>query len=406
MALSSLICALALGTTQTQTPSNMFKQIVPKPTGKNGYEEYLIAADYFVNSGLKGRLIDVLTPKAGGGVTLTSRVTALDGFRRVIDLFEAGNRKGAADPRVNMDFQVLFPEYTLFKMMAKGAPHYAYIQLARGNGAEAVRASEVALRMSHNVQSGILIANLVGVAMDGILLLDIVKMRQRFSQKDAQQLIQVLDEIVAQPTPLRQSVEVEVNALAASMNSLVSEAQKVGVRKVVEGMMSDEDGEIQPADKAEVDRLSALSVGDFGTYLSEGVSRLKRAMATQFSRLDQEEQFWKVEQVLTGFKLVDNLAPVYDGVFKASARGRTNMRLTALALRCEVHRWETGSYPTKLSDAVPAAKLYDPLSGKEFGYRLTDGLPDIWSEGGLELGRLDLTFKRPASSEGDERSDP
>src|SRR5579872_7227097 len=128
-----------------QTP--MFPKIIPNPTGSNGYEEYVRAADYTTSAdfGAYRNWLDKLRnpsnydsttePPAGVDVNdsdLTVRRKWNDRYRLCCNLVSTGNHKQVYEPRDTILPETTFPEMTRFKSLATLEANAAHVAFADG----------------------------------------------------------------------------------------------------------------------------------------------------------------------------------------------------------------------------------------------------------------------------------
>jgi|GEM_PF-5695897 len=86
----------------------LFPQLFPEPTGRNGYEEYLRAAD-----AVRGVPCDLERVPAHAKGLASLQVT------KALALVREGNEKPATDPRPHYDPEQLYPELATFKFFGK-----------------------------------------------------------------------------------------------------------------------------------------------------------------------------------------------------------------------------------------------------------------------------------------------
>jgi len=369
----------------------------PDPTGRNGYEEYILACELYVDSGLRDAhvLLERHSPS-----TQAEKALALQNFGRVVDLIEQGNRKGARDPRTIMTMETLFPEFTYLKSVVRASSQYAVLKLGQGDGREATRTLEAMLRMSKNLESGILISHLVAVACESICMKTIVDNRVRLSQRDALRLSRVLDELLTGDITLKSCMRSESMFTSQAMEALIPELRKVGsdALKGIVGLSDDAEAPVPSEDeKAEVTRFSKMSPDEREAYAREAIGIYQRHLETLASVLDRPEAEWKTPEMATNNLIAQVMTPVFSQAFASSARSRTLNRITSMALLLEAYRWDHNRYPIKLADAVGTDRLHDPLSNAEFHYASGTDSYDLYSDGGLGTGKIDLSFRRPPS---------
>lgn len=396
VAVVALICL-------AQSQSSLMGQVIPNPSGQNGYEEYLRAADIIsgetANALLAGPLRD------GEDTTVTNESTnkeyrrvraSLAGlskleverllwakFGRAMDLVEKGNQKPVIGPRPTIGPSTLFPEMARFRSIARLAVAGSHVLLAQGNPRAASHQLINCLELSANIQKQILIANLVGMAMEAIVTAAIDADLQRFSEADWRDIDSEIEKLQSRPSPIKDVLAGEFQMAETTLKELLANPTPEDLDSLVEGLGKQNSNQIQ--------RVVQLVL--------DGLRRDHTALETA---LQGPETTWHFEPQRFGDKVVDGLLnavePTYSGLISSTQKVYTQRRLLRLHARIQRYRWHTGNLPTKLEDITN--DITDPLSGEAFVYIPgVRGNYELYSKGAGTLGRIDLKYTRPTESQ-------
>ncbi|MBC8063674.1 MAG: hypothetical protein H7Y17_02505, partial [Chlorobia bacterium] len=245
-----------------QQPQSLLQQVIPKPTGNNGYEEYLMACD-IVRAARNTWLFDatpqrfeetiaafeVQPPK---GLTkelleewemdrpsleeyqrakkyrhwsvLQLRREAFAGAGKALDVLNRGNKKPVFDPRPNFNLETLFPEYAQMKALAKLAVTGAYVAFAEGRSKQGTQYLCDAIILGNNISDGVLIARLVGVAIQSIGFAAIEKHLSNLSSLDARELESLAPQLIGSTPMVLKSIDKEFKFMDSSLDEIFNSA--------------------------------------------------------------------------------------------------------------------------------------------------------------------------------------
>lgn len=422
-----MIAAIALGVTilgqqpesaspaQQRPPQSLMKQLIPNPTGKNGYEEIVMAADILRSTDY--REYDAMArtmPETAEGLTGTRLAvyndmkgkTMLQRYRKlverdgkVIDLLYQAAKKDIYDPRTSGDFNTLFPELTVFKDIAKFVAVDSYCLFADGQGAQGTRLLMTALEVFDRLGRGVLIQYLVGVACQSILLPSIEERMPQMSQKDAALMDQAVQEILARQPAIRESISTEfkftLSGLDKAFGDVKSASELIGMfddsaRESVGPVLSS----MGPADLQRIKEGSKSRVAEAGRDMVRLFEGAENQWAS-YKALDAPTPDWKsTAGIISG--VADAILPVFEQAGRSAAVSRTRFRILGLAGSVIKSRWENGQLPNRLSDAVGEDRAMDPLSLLPFELK-RDGIGgfSIISKGTKETGEIGIRYKAP-----------
>ncbi len=421
MVLSALV-AIALG------QGSLFQQVIPNPTGKNGYEELVRACDIlrdrhfgaYVSVDVLGVLVENATDAANKGVEprvnppavqaifdelkgktlLQRRRWALERYAPALDLFYKAAEKSILDPRTSFTYSTLLPELPGVKDLAKLLPIAAYVYLADGKNPQACHLLATGLDVFERASYGTLIQYLVGIACQSILLAAVEQHLDRFSQADAKKLEAASLALLERPTVARQAIVNEGAFTSSAIEDLLLNPK--GLEDVFE------EGENQRARQA-IDKLSEASKVRLIAAVKQRFQETTRQMAHKFEGPEATwvasdepimalKSNWSTEQGVVD-ALTENFLPAFAQVGIAAARSRTQVRLLGVVASVIRYRWEHNQLPTTLEAAIGKERLQDPLSQLPFELR-RDGSAGftIVSKGTKETGEIALKYRRPTDS--------
>ncbi len=395
MILVAAVCLLG------QSRSN-FNLAFPLPTGTNGYEDYLKAAD-IVNSKefiAYSKWQSSLKPsEAQAPEGFTNSMTPLEQKRAVVQRFgkalqfiALGNTKPLSRPGSVRELEA--PAFQSITALALDASYVAY---SKGDWDNATSQILDVLSLASNTAPGGTTLFQVGNLNSMLATNYLWGHKLHWSIKDCEDIRSRTNQILK-----RQSAV--VNAVSNTYQRDIAEIQCVmegTVRPVETDAFSKEVNTkltgLSRADKAELNVL------------------LKQLPALNLSRLTQivndSEDTWSKVFELTpdatrqaSLRSMDELARVIcqrsflsTASFTEYLRSRCQLRLIGLAAAIESYRWKNGRLPGLLKVAANAEDMLDPLSGKTFQYKVEkDQSYLLYSEGSKETGPVDLL--KPKSS--------
>lgn len=395
-----------------------FPQVVKSPTGKNGFEEMVLAGDllrkgnfssFFRLSELSNGQVEIatLSPTEAviwrefeGQTLLRRRRTIVAKFQAVLDLLDAAAKKDIYDPRKDMDFNTLLPEQSGFKEVAKLLPIAAYVSFADGQSQRAIQLLSNGFDVFDRLSHGLLIQYLVGVASANILLVSVEEHLPRMSLRDAAKLEQTLEAILDREPAVRHAMSVEMAIVPPivkktltgmkedDINAMIGFAEGDERVKGVRALKGLPSGERQRVLDGVLERLSQVS-REVGTVFEGDESAW-----VGYRPLDPPQADWSNPSAIAD-TILANLTPSYQQVGRAAAVGRTRLRLLGMACGVVRYRWEHGQLPLHLEDAVGKEPILDPLSKQPFELRKDGPNFALFSKGTKETGEIALRYKRP-----------
>jgi hypothetical protein len=363
LALSAALPASAQSPAQTKS---IFRQVIPNPTGQNGYEELVLAGERLQASKLYAQGKDKWTELS----LEEKRLVLAD--KPVVDalrLVRQGLAKPVMSPRTDLSFETMLPELATFRDLAKVLAMQQYLQLADGRTGDAINTARVCLYLGQVVQTDTLISGLVGVAIGTIGIKALGAHLDQLSARDCEQLYRVTLEALSAPDPQPRLLAIEHAITRKTLQECLAKVKMTGASgiKTILGL----------------DDASAAAADSYLRTLPP--AELDRLGEEMLARLDQNEQLRQDElrkppqqrQRLDGqfasdgsiaAKFVEGFLPSVDRVSERYTQDQAHLRM--LACHCAIlrYRWEHDELPATLDELRLGQLMLDPFTGQPLEY--------------------------------------
>jgi len=353
--LNPMLITLTLACIVKLQASSYLKQVIPEPTGNNGYEEYLQAADIVNSKAFKdfkawnsapvGRR-DTMAPSglSESSSALARKIYEVRTFGSALKLIAAGNAKSTSrGPREMMT------ELSRFRDLTQLGIDASYVAYAKGDW--------------------------------------------KGGRSDCDHIVMFVNGLLGRPSSLSVALDTEEEFARASISSPeFFNGQDVS---------DDEDS------KAFVQRMRILSGSE--RLLLTGM--LKERITKEFGQyrilLQKPEREWVQSPNLAGAEPKQSLVTLtdicdaihqksvhFDETIPVGLQVRVQLRLLRLHALIQKFRWMHGRLPAQLGEVSASAEILDPLTGEPFhlehqltGYKL-------YSAGIAGIGEIGLTSKK------------
>jgi len=418
---SSLICAVLFAATPFQQPQrqNLLARVIPHPTGANGYEEYLRAAE-IASDAMNGvydswspnsDMADSLGPsdprlplmrRLSGMAWLDVRKEQVKRFGDALDLIRKGNEKGIQDPHIPLTPDTLLPEFVYFKKISRLFIADAYTKFAEGKSAAATRDYVDGLTFSYNISNGSLISTLVGIAVSSVILADCSDRLGNLSLDDCRSLEQISKRLLQARPPIIASMEGERQMQVYSITYLLTKGSDL-----VSSMVSAESKEgpdylrrLQKSTPAQRQKWQDSTLAIVNGFFDMQIKKFAQPEAHWFGTDDDLEAWARQDSDPMVRFLVTTLSPTFDQSAVAAARNRTQVRLLYLHSRILQYHWLYNRFPSRLSEIGSEIPLKDPLSGEDFAYEPKAGGYRLYSKGVELTGEIEMRYRGPVRQDG------
>lgn len=428
-----------------QQRKSLLQQIVPNPTGRNGYEDYLMACDLL--AGTTARLLTEATPegfdktirefeaplpknltedqaaefemgrptleqyreakKYQGYSVLQLRKEAMAQAGRALDLVNRGNQKPVFDPRTKTDSATLFPEYTMMRGLGRLAVAGAYVAFAEGRSKQATQYLCDAIILGQNLTDGVLIARLVGIAIQATTFAAFEKFLPSMSMIDAQVVEALGPKLITSPPAAVQALNREFAFINQSLDSMFDSADSIvdnvasgnDEKTIAEQSAHEYFSKMSPTEKKQLIDLCKRNLARHREQVLAGFRRPEanwdESVEDTNSEFPESRRIGSVNDLAK--YLSNSVTPVFSQLGTAEIRNRTQIRLLALAGSVIRFRWENDRWPTKLSEAVGEKGVFDPASNDEFQYEVQGTGFRVYSKGSKTTGEIALRYRRQPS---------
>ncbi len=392
------LCSAVLG----QQP--MFSKIISNPTGRNGYEEYVRAAEIastpefseYLNLLPLWALADKAQIDWPQGVEssdpdLLVRRKWNDRFRDCLGLLEQGNRKSVVEPRDQIMPETIFPEMSQFRKLARLEANAAHVAFADGQSGVAVSHLEEAITFSTKLDTGVtLISRLVGVACGGIALAELDDHWAQLSINDAHELRGYLGGLLKAPNSLVNSMKGERQAEANAVGELFTNPKASSDGWLGSENLSKQILNLSAADAQQAQADTNSKIGEF----YDSVDATLNGPESNWLNFKDPPDAGPKDSL--GAKLADIVRPVIRQALIAHMRDRTRYRLAYLTATAIEYRWINGRLPDKIEQFTTKDERLDPSSGKSFVYAREGSWFKITREAKDDLGNVSIVSPHKA----------
>ncbi len=428
-----LVACIAL----TQQGPSLFQQTIPNPTGRNGYEEYVMACDLVRNSDavtlatasptLFEEIISSYESQRGAGkvdeelpsrqryemakkyrsyTILQLRQESLKLGGRALDLLHRGNQKQVFDPRTKMDMDTLFPEYAWMRGLGRVAVAGAYVAFSEGRTKQGTQYLCDAMILGQNLTDGVLISRLVGVSIQALALAAFEKHLPNMARPDALMMEDLAPKLILNPPAAVRSLEREFAFMASGMEVVFDHRDNyidfIGTGQTQESAQS---------------HIAKMTLADKRQVTDLAKRKLSRLRETTLAIYRQPESTWTDDNVgdndpnFSNIQirsnndladlLVESFTPVFSQIGTAEVRNRTQIRLLALAGSVIRFRWENDRWPNSLVEVAGERGVFDPANGGKFQYEVQGNGFRVYSEGTKTTGEIAFRYRRQPTGSND-----
>jgi hypothetical protein len=365
-----------------------FQQLFPVPTGKNGYEELVLAGEMLKRSKAFTELEAAQPPT----LSLRRRVLNNPVVRQVRGLVQVGLAKPLVSPRKELRPETPMPDFALIRALGRLLTHEMYIYLADGRTSSAITTYEELLRLCDATRGDALIGGLVGVAVDRMGADMLARHREQWTVRDCERLLAIVRSRLTAPNPALIALETERTSLLSYLKSLEDveptkdEATNVGL-----------DDENNPEYRAL--RAALEDPNTRGPMLREAAVRLSGHYDRLIARFN--DPTLPPAPPPTPRTLAERFADVFmvveNTMVSAFTRNRVELQLLGVHALIRKYRWERDKLPDSLDDINARGLHIDPCTGQPLLYKKNDdGTYELASAGlPTEAGGARVPFTIP-----------
>lgn len=370
-----LVSAAVPAATAQQPPvkKSAFDTVIKQPTGRNGYEELVLAGDTLQDS----RLWKQVESEPNATLTMKRAVLADRQVAQALRLLRQGLDKPVVSPREKSTFDTLLPELIEFRSLGRLLALQQYVFLADGRVGGALANARLALRLGQAVQTDTLLSGLIGISIGTMCIQTMGAHLDQLSARDAETLYAICLEWLRQPSPEARLMDTERRNALNSLEVLRGQP----VERLISSVNLDPTPKPDDDDSIRKGRQLAAELRRFGADQPEAVDRLYTDTEKQLDALYGQvlEQFrlplWqrrfpeRTEDGTMASRLVSLLAPTLTGVGNAYARDQARVRMLACHAAIVRYRWEHNRVPATLPELNLGELAQDPFTGQPLQYQ-------------------------------------
>ncbi len=425
----------------SRAAESLFRTLIPRPTGRNGYEQYLQAADVVAGSEfvayMRWRARRLSETKSGTqwkdddnqpiaplqtpfGLPSDSSLLDVDReaarrFANVLELVKVGNFKTVYHPRDKVSVFTAMPELQRFRDVARFLSYVARVRFADGATSGGTDALLQGIRFGINVRCQSLLHDLVGIANTAIALAAFEENLDRLSEQDAARIEAFASAELKRPWPFADTLDRE---LAWLLDIVEEHLQPGKLKDAVQILGLDESDASTVA--AQIEKLSEAEAAEVRETIKRKLSSFMAPISKRFRGPEsgwfipgETDPFYdgvpatagKVETISHMFLAV--LTPSMKNAIGAELRNRTQLRLLNAHAQIIRYRWRHDVVPRKATAAVKPSDLVDPFGGGDYQYERLDSLRyRLYCRGFGDVGEIELRYKPKRSPADRDPNDP
>jgi len=370
-------------------PGTLLRQLFPKPTGLNGYEDLVLAGEW-----VRGHKLLDAAQAPNATLTLKRRALSDPKVARARRLLRQGLGKPIQSPHKEIDVETYFPQYALFRNLARLLAVEQYVLLADGKVSQAIDSLRDGLKLGYLIQRDTLISGLVGIAVDAIVLHRLARHMDQWSARDCDRLIALANEWLNLPNPAIGVFAAERDVALKTLRQLRSSAD------TLVGMVRAWEREDETEDDPRAREL-AKQIKENPAVVGQMLDRTADHICSHFDALlaGLRLPYWErppMEEVRGDSPydiLYEMLLPVMSQAIEKYAQEQAMVQLLGVHAAIRRYRWEHDRLPNSLDELKLGRLAVDPFTGQPLVYRRMGDSYELYSAGPLDRG----TDEKPPS---------
>ena len=340
-----------------QTPATppVFPKVFPRPTGRNGWEGVVLAADRL--AGTAWDAFEALPPDQIDRDKVR-RLMATAPLREILDDVMVAAGMPFATPRPTMDFRTELPDLASFRKVARFLAAAMFDAAVAGRGRTVVGIADAGIRIARAVRGEAMIGTLVAVAAETLLLRRIAQLAPLLSEAELATLGEALLGLARAPLAWRDGLEREHRIQLV----LFTDAQRTATRRTLEESDDPQTRALAGlfGEGADADAARALATDRLRRMLERGTAILEDPTRYRLETPRPADD--------PAGRLVDALVPPTDTVLARVLALVTEERLLGLYLLAWSARRRRLTWPGSLADIARPADLRQPVTGTPVDY--------------------------------------
>ncbi len=359
------LCTLSLAQDDSNPPrpKNSFEQLNIQPTGKNGYEEFILAGEM-----LRGN--NDLNEAQYSETTLAAKRKALSDptVVRALAVFRVGLSKPIHSVYTHIDHDTTFPQLALFRNLARTLMLEEYVHLADGRVSAAIDDLEDTLRLGRLIQTEALISGLVGIAIDAIAVKPFGDHLGQLSAKDCDRLVALVREWLRMPSAAAAIIANEKQFTLNTLDRLSRDPNSVA------GMVAESTA---PSDtlSAEILAVNLKDPSALKGILAQAADVVRSHYDQALANLDlppwEQKELPPPNKASLAGRIVEMLLPFLPRVNDRYTSERTMLQLLGVHAAIRRYQWEHDALPNSLAELKLGPMAIDLFTGKLLDYKRT-----------------------------------
>lgn len=379
----------------------LLSQVIPSPTGTNGYEEYLKAAEIADSKAFREFRVwnaprDFETrgkPPAGLSETMTPlarKIYEVRVFGEALKLIAAGNAKPTSRGPNEMG-----AELPRFSDLADLAIDASYVAYSKGDWKGGTDQLLNVLVFASNASKEYLIGQLYNCESMRRVFAAFDAHKGQWSPADCQRITKTVNELLNQEPPVAVALNRERDFALSALDAAVQGGEPSPLDDESEKALNQRLRGLNASDRS---LLKAMLSDKLAKHFEELGLRLKGPERTWIVKgpseaaEDQKQDLATLSDICQA--VLSRISP-FEDAFPIALRTRVQLKLLKVHADIQSFRWSHGRLPAQLIEATTPEDRLDPLNGASFRFEHTDSGYRVISSGLAGIGEIQLTYVKP-----------
>lgn len=381
MKLGLIYVAILLLTTVCFSQTGIFQKVVPNPTGENGFEEYVKAADIISDPQFSNLWAQYQLQRPTEMNYLTAAKNLISVFREPLSLIRAGNRKNVFDTREQIVLSTQLWELPFFPLLAELLRAESFVYFSQGKTVEGIASAFEAITFARKMS--------ICSAMHFKLSHTIIMQMTQYLYEHSLQF--TLDDVKRIPIENCQKI-LEINTLKnclertyyshiTSLEEFFDEEwwqEVVGSQEFVE--LAQQLSKMTFLERQEAKTKAASAIRFVNSRVSEIISKPEN----EWSEVTSPQADRLTDMVLNAL-----ISP--NDLMRMELQIRTKIRMLSVSAKVLQFRWENAVLPSDLALLKSPDLVRDPVVSREFMIRRFLNMFDIMSGGNSFVPAMSLS---------------
>ena len=357
-----------------------FNQLFPQPTGQNGYEDWIRAADLMQNNARLGSLFDP-------DVTLTAkrRLLAEPAVSNALHLIHAGLAKPIQPPQsAGDDLDILMPQYFALRNLARVVNGEIYVQFADGRVDAAIDTLDDGLRFGARMQTDTLASGFVGLDTQTIVLNSFSQRLDQLSQYQCQRVLHLVQDIMTRPSPVPALLRAEQQWMGRRLDAFAADPK--GRENLINQFGSEENMDTNT--RLVVTHLRA-NPADATVLVAQATARSEACYSAFIADLalprKQRKPLPSPSGTALDVRLFNIMMPNLQDADERYSDMDARIRLLGVHAAIRAYRWEHNRLPDTLAVLRLGDLALDPHTGDALRYQNNGATYDLFSRGATPI---------------------